>query len=42
MPQAAILLALLAIIIPTTCVSFLLVLFGLRGEAGVVTTVTAS
>jgi hypothetical protein len=32
MPQAAILLALLAIIIPATFTSFGLVLFGLRGE----------
>jgi hypothetical protein len=42
MPQVAILLALLAIIIPATFVSFGLVLFGLRGEAAVVTTVAAS
>ena len=33
MPQAAVFLALLAIVIPTTVVSFGLVLFGLRGEA---------
>ena len=42
MPQAAILLALLAIIIPATFTSFGLVLFGLRGEPAPVTSVAAS
>ena len=35
MPQAAIFVALLVLIIPTTFVSFGLVLYGLRGDAGV-------
>lgn len=42
MPQAAILLTLLAIIIPATFTSFGLVLFGLRGEPAPVTSVAAS